>query len=276
MIAIASKLDSRVMSNHRSLQRRGLIAVALLAAFALPQMARAADPSERYPLDPDFPVRMEDAYPSKEGSLYFKFASRYTENANGTGTTNLQPEIAWGFAKDLDLHVLVPNYIGDGDLTGSGDANANVQWMFHEQHQGDWCPSLAVEGDLILPTGGRNNDGLDTAVQFIATDTLSWAPSFDALHLNLTWTRNAADGIGERDDRYNVIFGYSRRIADNAIFTTDVFWEQQLAVHSAGQMAEAGLIQQLNDHVQLAAGVGVSLGDDAPDYTATLGIIISR
>ena len=56
----------------------------------------------------------------------------------------------------------------------------------------------------------------------------------------------------------------------------DVVWERLLTDHGAGQEGEVGLIQELGEHVKVAGGVGFSLGDDEPDYTATLAIIISR
>lgn len=259
--------------------RRALLALTLAGAGSLPTAAFAADTSERPGLDPDFPVRVEDAYPSKCGDAYLKLSSRYSDLPTGVDQTLIQPELAWGFAPNLDVHISSPIFISNSEAsrTGSGDVNANVQWLFHDQHEGEWIPAMAVEGDLIFPTGGQNNTGLDTTVQFIATETLYWAPSFDSIHLNLTWMRNADAAPLQREVAYNAILGYSRRIAPETVLIADVLWEETFVKHAAGETAEIGVIQKLGDHIQLAAGVGIGLGDDdAANYTATVGIIISK
>ncbi|MGN6505000.1 MAG: transporter [Tepidisphaeraceae bacterium] len=241
----------------------------------LSSIAQAAGTDTRYNLDPDFPVRVEDAFPTGYNTVYAKFISRFAEAQNGTDITTLQPEVAWGFAPNLDLHLSAPFYVGDGNRDGSGNINANVQWMFLEQHEGDWFPSIAVEGDAIFPSGLHAN-GVDTILQLNATETLTWAPSFDEVHLNLTWNHNFEAGDGDRSDYYNVILGYSRRIFDKTVLIGDVLWEQQVAHDTNDQIAELGLIQKLTDNIQISGGMGVGLGDSAPNYTATVGIIISN
>ena len=236
--------------------------------------ACAADTSERYSIDPDFPVRVEDAFPVGYKDAYVKLITRYSNNLDGTDTTTIQPEVAYGFAPNFDVHVISPYLIGDGSRSGSGDFNVNVQYLALEQKEGDWWPSVAIEGDVIVPSG-VHSDGLDTIVQVIATQTLSWAPAFDAIHVDLTWTHNAiASHPEERDDGYNAILGFSRRIGDDTVLITDVLWERTLSQGSEAETAEIGVIQSVGEYVLLSAGVGVGLGDDAADYTATVGIII--
>ena len=251
------------------MHRRTLALAALLSSATF---ARAD--AERYSIDPDFPVRMEDAFPVGHGDGYVKVIGRYAHADDGTDTTTIQPEVAYGFAPNFDVHVLSPQIIGDGSRTGSGDVNVNVQWLFLEQKQGDWFPSLALEGDVIAPSG-THSEGLDTILQLNATQTLSWSPAFDALHLNLTWTHNAAAASDQRDDGYNVIVGYSRRVFDDTVLLADVLWEQTLSDHASGETVEIGVIQSVGEHVLLTAGVGVGV-DDSPDFTATVGIIVKN
>lgn len=256
---------------------RRIASISSAALLALAGVARAGG-DDRYSINPDYPVRMEDAFPLDKGEAYVGLSSRYIEGSDGHGVTQLQPEVAVGLLDGLDLHVLSPILVGGGEeeRTGSGNINLNLQYLALEQHEGDWWPSIAVEGDLIAPTGIRA-DGLDTAIQVIATQTLSWSPTYDAVHLNLTWTHNAApDGDTERDDGYTAILGYSRRVLPDTVLLADVVWERTLEKDEAGQLAEVGVIQSLGEHVDLTAGVGIGLGDDAPDYTVTVGVLIQQ
>ena len=265
------------MFNRTMLNRNTLVAIACLStSFALTATpAGAAGASERYGIDPDFPVRIEDAYPLDYGKTFFKLSSRFAQAENGSDTTLIQPEVAWGFAPNFDVHVLSPNFVGDGDRAGSGDINVNVQWLPFPEVEGKWYPAVAIEGDLIAPTGS-NSDGVDTVLQLNMTKTLAWAPSFDAVHVNLTWTHNFEDEPTQRDDGYNAIVGYSRRILDDTVLIADFVWEQTLTKHAAANTFELGFIQQVGEHVQLSAGAGVGVGDDSPDYTVTVGVIITR
>lgn len=243
---------------------------AIAALLVLSSLARADD--DRYSIDADFPVRIEDAFPVETGGGYLKLIGRYAESTDGHGTTEVQPELAVGVAPRLDVHVFAPFLIGGDDRTGSGSVTVNAQYLALEQHEGDWWPSVGVELGAEFPTG-VNAHGVDPSVELALTQTLSWAPAFDAIHANLIWTHNAAaDDETERDDGYLAIVGYSRRIAPDTVVIADAFWERTLAKDEAGQGAEVGVIEQLSENVLIAAAVGVGLGDDADRFTATVGV----
>lgn len=253
---------------------RPSFAALTIALLAVAVSARGAD--DRYSVENDFPLRMEDAFPLDPGEAYVKLVTRYSHGPDGGDETLVQPEVAIGILPHTDLHISQQYLIGPDDRGGSGDTNINVQTLLLEQKQGDWWPSLAVEGDVILPTG-VGSDGLDTTLELVATQTLTWSPTYDAIHVNLFWNHNAApDGETERDDGYAAILGYSRRVAPDTVLLADVLWEQTLDKDDAGQQVEVGVIQSFGEHVQLSAGVGVGLGDDAPDFTATVGVIFEK
>ncbi|HEX8324982.1 MAG TPA: transporter [Tepidisphaeraceae bacterium] len=256
----------------KSLSTRVRSAALVLVVWITPAVAGSG---ERPSLDPEFPVRVEDAYPVSFGDAYLKFSGRYAHDAAGTDTTLLQPEVAYGLTENVDLHLTFPYLISDADRTGSGDLNLNAQWLVLPEQQGQWWPAVALETNVILPTGVRS-DGLDLVGQITLTKTLAWAPTWDSVHLNLVYRRNFIPNADERDDAYNVVLGYGRRVLDDTTLVTDVFWEKTLEAHTNQYVAEIGLIQELGDHLQIAAGVGVGLGDDSPDFTATLGLIITK
>lgn len=252
------------------------LAAAAVALLSLAAVVHAAGDDDRYSVENDFPLRVEDAFPLEPGEAYLKLVTRYSHGPDGGDETLVQPEIALGILPHTDLHVALPYLIGPDDRTGSGVTNVNVQTLLLEQKQGDWWPSVAVEGDLLLPTG-VGSEGLDTTLELVATQTLTWSPAYDAVHVNLFWTHNAgADAETERDDAYTAILGYSRRVAPDTVVLADVLWERTTSKDDAGQLAEIGVIQQFGEHVQLSAALGVGLGDDAPDFSATVGVILEK
>ena len=172
--------------SHRAPFCRRPAGVAGLLAFGLTAALARADANQRPKLDPDFPVRFEDAYPVGFNDAYLKFVSRFVEETDGTSVVQLTPEVAYGFAPHLDVHLNETYDVGDGPRTGSGDTNLNVQYLFNEEKEGEWLPAVAVEGDAIFPTG-VGSDGVDTILQVISTKTITWAPTWDEVHLNLTW-----------------------------------------------------------------------------------------
>ena len=87
----------------------------------------------------------------------------------------------------------------------------NAQWNFLKDSEKTWWPAMAIEGQLDIPSG-KDSEGLDTRLQFIATKTLSGQPAQDQLHVNFTWVHNAENAPVERDDRYIAVLGYSRRL----------------------------------------------------------------
>lgn len=254
---------------------KNFLSVAALAALSVSATCFGDDVNTRYKLDPDFPSRIEDAYPVKFGDAYIKYTSRYGRQRSGTDRTTATPEVAAGIAPNVDLHISESYYIGDADHTGSGDTNINSQWMFLEEKQGEWWPALAVEGTVLLPTG-RESEGLDTGLQFLLTKTLDWGPHFDEVHLNVQWNHNFIHDTGERSDYYVAVAGYTRRLVENIVLDTDVYWQQAEARRTNAQGAEVGLIYVLGDNVLLAGGVGSSLGDDAANFEATVGVIVSK
>ena len=248
----------------------------LLSAIALSVTPMAfAGSNERPSVDQDFPLRMEDARPVDYQSGYVKLIGRYAHEADATDLTLIQPEIAYGFAPNFDVHLFTNVLVGDGDRGGSGDLTLNGQWLFHDENPGDPWPALAIEADVIFPTG-VGSDGIDVGGQLSLTKTLVRAPTWDSLHLNLTYTHNFIPAADERQEAYNAILGYSRQIMSETTFLTDVVWERTADEHVATYIAEIGLIQEIGEHVRVAGGIGVGLGDDSPDFTATIGIIVEN
>ena len=252
---------------------RALSLIAGVVAIAT-QITRAAA-NERPSIDADFPLRMEDAHPVDLHSGYAKLIGRYTRQADATDLTLIQPEIAYGFAQDFDVHLLSPLLIGDGDRTGSGDLSLDAQWLFLDETPADWWPAMAIEAEVTFPTG-VGSDGLDVGAQLNVSKTLVWAPTWDSLHLNVSYTHNFVPAADERREEFDVLLGYSRRVLDDTTFLADVFWERTTEEHDSMQVAEVGLIQEIGDHVRVAGGIGVGIGDDSPDFTATVGVMVEK
>ena len=253
--------------NRHSLSLVG--SIVFTASFA------RADANERPSVESDFPLRMEDAHPVDFGSGYAKLVGRYTQQADATDLTLVQPEIAYGFAPNFDVHLLSPVLLGDGDRTGSGDLTLNAQWLFLDEKPADWWPAMAIEADVTFPTG-VGSDGLDVAGELAVSKTLVRAPTWDSVHLNVTYSQNFVPAADERREAFDVIVGYSRRVLDDTVFLADVFWERTTDEHESMQVVEVGLVQEIGEHVRIAGGIGVGLGDDSPDFTATIGVLVEK
>lgn len=251
--------------------RLGLVLATALPLWLCPCAAFAAEP---YRLSADFPLRVEDAAPTKEGDIKFEFLARHAHTDQGRDRFTLQPELKWGVGRNWDLHVQAPFFLGNASQTGSRDLQINSQWNFVREQPERWWPAAAVEVQLDFPTGERSA-GVDTTLQALATKTLTALPAQDQLHVNVSWVHNAGRLVTERADRYIVIVGYSRRLASKTVFVADGVREQLREKHWDANIVELGLIQDVTQKLKLAVGVGVGIGAESPDVVSSLGVQFS-
>src|SRR4051794_7860433 len=103
-----------------------------LLALSLPLllMSSAARAGDVHEFSSDFPLQMQDALPTQQGTVQLQGTMRYENTEQHQDRLLLEPQVQWGFAKDWQLQLAVPILAGDADKTGSGDMQVSVLWNF--------------------------------------------------------------------------------------------------------------------------------------------------
>jgi len=233
-----------------------------------------AGASDIHDLQRGLPLDVEDTTTSDKGSVQLQASARY-EHQDGDDLLFLDPQVQVGVLDNFHVEFTYPVIAGSGDRTGAGDFIIAGLYRFYDEQGAGFrdhpFPSMALKVEFELPTG-VGSDGLDTTLRFIATKTVTQAESQDRVHLNLSWTHNAAAASDERENFFSLILGYSRKLDDKTVVLADLIREQQEQEGQDSTILEAGVLRQLTDKVTVGAGLGFGLGDDSPDFRATFGV----
>jgi hypothetical protein len=258
----------------RALPASGPLLSVCLTALVLSAVAPVSRASDIHDLQRGLPLDVEDTTTADNGSVQLQGSARY-EHQDGDDLLFLEPQAQVGLLDNLHVEFTYPIISGSGDRTGAGDISFAALYRFYDEQGAGFLdhplPSMAVKADVELPTG-VGSDGLDTTLRFIATKTMTQADSQDRVHLNLSWTHNAAAAADERENFFSLILGYSRKLDDKTVVLADLIREQQEQERQDSTILEAGVLRQLADKVTLGAGLGFGLGADSPDFRATFGI----
>jgi hypothetical protein len=250
--------------------RHGLIRLAAVAAVALWPLTAAAQSVHN--LERNLPIEVQDTAVTDTGKVQIQGAA-VNENSAETHKLTLEPNIQWGFAENAHLFIYQPNYIGSESVrSGSGDIHVGMLYNFLAE--GPIIPSLALSGEVVAPTG-VGSDGLDWALEFIADKQITKESSEDRLHLNIRWDHNSVPASSEREDRYEYVIGYSRKLNDKAVLVLDFFRREELQRGQASNVMEIGFLYQLNQRVTLGAGIGTGIDEDSPDVRMEFSIQVT-
>ncbi len=219
-------------------------------------------------LEEGLPTELEDAYPTSYLNREIQVAGRYERKNNGDNQFRLNSSLEYGFARNWQGKISVPFIVGEGDKTGSGDIGLEAFYNFNVESLS--MPAFALSARANVPTG-RNTQGVDTTLKFIATKSLGSSAMLHRMHLNLIYKRNASPQAGKRSNRYGAILGYSRRVGPDTIFVTDFVREQELQAGQTSNIIELGLRRQMTPLRVLSLGAGVGLNKTAPDFRVTAG-----
>lgn len=257
------------MRAHREAgrDRKPLLQLAF-ATVALAGGAVAAR-ADVHDLQQGLPLEVEDTETADEKQMQLQTYLRYEVSDDGEDRGELVPQLQYGFTERLHVEATYPVFMGSDDRSGSGDIQVGAVYRFLDEKEN--LPSMAVKARFDLPTG-VNSDGLDTTAVLIASRSLTDEETEDRLHLNLGWEHNMAAEENERANRFFAIVGYSRKLNEDTVFAADIIREQQIGEGQDSTILEGGVLHQLNEHVTLSAGLGVGIGDDSPDFRATVGI----
>lgn len=218
-------------------------------------------------LEEGLPTELEDAYPTAYRNREFQFFTRYERQRDGSDRVVLTPRFEYGLFRNAQVSVTVPFYTGSADRTGSGDIRIEAFYNFNTESRK--LPAFAVVGRITAPTG-KDSAGLDAAMKFIATKSIS--NRLDRLHLNLELERNAGARFDERNTLYRAIFGYSGRVGADTLFVADFVRRQERLRGENSNIIEAGIRRQLNPLTILTLGAGAGIGEQSPRFLISVGI----
>lgn len=238
----------------------------LSAAATLVSAAGAADHTN---LEPGLPLEVEDAYPTGYLNREFQLSAHYERTAEGKNQYVVDPRLEYGFARNWQARINVPFTLGSGDKRGSGDIGAELFYNFNTESLK--LPAFAASVSAATPTG-RDSSGLDTSFKFIATKTLGYAEKLQRVHLNFTYFNNASPRADERSNSYAAVAGYSQRVGPQTIFLADYVRQQEKERSVTSNIVEVGLRYQKTPLTVLSVGLGAGIGNQSPDFRATLGL----
>jgi hypothetical protein len=254
-------------SRKRRLLQTNFLIITFAAAFIGIFSTFAAAQTDHVNLEEGLPTSLEDAYPTAYRNREVQFYTRYERGRDGTDRVVYNPRFEFGPFRNTQVSVTVPFYSGSGDRTGSGDVQIEAFYNFNTESRK--LPAFAVVGRVTAPSG-KNSRGLDTAVKFIATKSIS--NRFDRLHVNLELERNAGARFDERNTLYRAILGYSGRIGADTLFVADFVRRQERMRGENSNVIEAGIRRQLNPLTVLTFGAGVGVGEQSPRFQISIGI----
>lgn len=241
----------------------------LFGLIAATSLAGAAGASDHTNLEPGLPLEVEDAYPTGYLNREFQLSARYERTRDGQNQYIATPRLEYGFARNWQASLNVPFTLGQGDKRGSGDIGAEVFYNFNTESLK--LPAFAASVNLVTPTG-RDSSGLDSSFKFIATKTLGYAEKLQRVHLNFTYFNNASPRADERGNRYAAVAGYSQRVGPQMILLTDYVRQQEKERGVTSNIVEVGLRYQKTPLTVLSVGLGAGIGNQSPDFRATLGL----
>jgi len=248
---------------HQTLLACLAAALLLLAPATIPG-AWSADHKN---LEEGLPVEVEDAYPIAYRGTELQGLFRYDRQEHKDRFT-LEPRLEMGIAPNAQARITSPFFAGNADKTGSGDVALELFYNFNMESL--YVPALALSAEAEFPSGHRSN-GVDTTVKFIASKmpfvNSSW---LHRLHLNMAWTHNSGREEKERADMYKAILGFSGRVDPDTILVMDILRETEREKDKELNIVEVGLRRQLTPLTVVAIGVGAGIGDESPDFRATV------
>ncbi len=208
-------------------------------------------------LDENRPLRLEDAYPIATGEWALEAGAGFTLQRRSPNRGVFPLEILYGVIPNLQLGFGTSLSTDPHEMDGptkSGDLQLSGLYNFNQETLK--LPAFGVKLTVNLPTG-VDSFGVDVEIKGLATK------SFDRLsiHLNAAYEFLTGTERGDRDGRYELVFGASYPIgAPQYTRTTligDVFTEQGTRRGESNVIGvEAGFRHQLTPRIVLDAGVG--------------------
>lgn len=237
------------------------------------------------------PLSTDDAGTVDVGKVEIELNSSYgydKQTVDGvttkSNTTDGEVKITTGLYKDLGISLAIPYLFNersnvDGDISntdGFGDMTLEVKYKFAELGG----VALAIKPSMIMPTGKYSNGLSEGRWQFGSTliATKEFADGAYALHANLGYEYHhfrEDDGSQRRNLWSGSLAGEAEvakglfAVADFGLGTNPDKTSNELPVY-----ALTGLRYEINDHLDVDAGIKFDLTRPETDVTAVYGLVL--
>lgn len=240
----------------------------LALAFACGLAGWSARAADHLNLDRGLPTQVEDAYPTAFRNREVQGTFRYDRTRDDKDRFELAPRLELGIAPNTQLSIDAPFYLGNAEKTGSGNVRAEALYNFNTE--GIYLPAFAAAAEAEFPSG-RDSRGVDTRAEFILTKSIT-RTGLDRIHFNAAWLHNAGARQMERENRYELVAGYSRRLGADIVGVADFIRQQEMRRGENSNVFEAGIRWQLTPLTILSLGAGFGVGEESPKAKGILGI----
>ncbi|MDB5796137.1 MAG: hypothetical protein JWP36_39 [Paucimonas sp.] len=211
-------------------------------------------------LEEELALTIEDATPSKAGSVQFNGGMRYQrmrpQPGEGRNEWQFTPRLQFGLTQDFQASVSTPYRIGDAPGTSQGEFR--LEGLYRLNRETESMPSFAVDAGVEQPYGA-NRGGTEALVKGIMTKSLGTAPENARraqLHVNVVARHNFNPDPLERRDRYLAGAALSHQVSERWLVAGSLFREQQREASQTLNMGELGARWKLSDKVILSGALG--------------------
>jgi hypothetical protein len=224
--------------------------------------------SDHHNLEEGLPTQLEDTIPVAYRNREIQGLFRWEHTNEGDEIFLFEPRLEYGILPNAQVELRVPVEVGSGvEEEGLGDIAIGALYNFNQESLK--LPAFAIAGEIAFPTS-EESDGVETTLKFITSKTIGKSSLWQRLHLNLAWMHNDKPEEDERRDYYKGIIGYDVRLTSDMLLILDFVREQQKKRNHESNIVEAGIRYQLTPLTVLSGGIGAGIGDDSPDFTATM------
>lgn len=252
---------------HRSLWLAAILP-ALLVTLAQPVFAGGGQAN----IEQGLPLQFEDTTPQEYLGREFQLVSRYERTHDGDDRFLFEPRLELGIWHNTQLTIGSPFLFGDAD-EGDGLGPVEVDLLYNLNQETFDLPAFAfkVGADFTGAAAAGGGDGVDPFVGILIDRTIGRSSMYHKLHLNALYQFNGSQLEEERDGRYEVALGYSRRLGASAMLVADLVRFQEMTENDEVNLAEIGLRYATTPQSVISAGVGFGIGDESPDVRFTIG-----
>jgi hypothetical protein len=257
-------------SQHNPLRHASVSS--LTAGFLLCIQSAALAGGGQANIEQGLPLQFEDTVPQEYLGREFQLVSRYERTDEGEDRYLLEPRLELGIWHNTQLTVATPFLFGDAD-EGDGLGPVELDLLYNINQETLDLPAFAIKAgaDFTGAAEAGGGDGVDPFIGILMDRTIGDSSLYQKVHINALYQFNGSQLDDERDGRYEVAIGYSRRLGATTMLVADLVRYQEMEDNVEVNLAEIGLRYAILPQSVISGGVGFGIGDESPDLRVTLG-----
>ena len=223
-------------------------------------------------IEQGLPLHFEDTVPQEYLGREFQLVGRYERTDDGEDRYLFEPRLELGIWHNTQLTIGTPLLFGNAD-EGEGLGPVEVDVLYNLNQETLDLPALALKAgaDFTGAAAAGGGDGVDPFIGLLVDRTIGRSSLYHKVHLNLLYQFNGTELDDERDGRYEVALGYSRRLGASAMLIADLVRMQEMTENDEVNLAEVGVRYATTPQSVISGGIGFGIGDESPDVRLTVG-----